>query len=261
MRTLCLVALLSANLLSLNAAAETPEERGLAIAVEMDQRDTGWGDQGSDMVMVLRNQQGDESTRQIRNQTLEVQGDGDKSLTIFDEPLDVKGTAFLSFTHATQPDDQWLYLPALKRVKRISSQNKSGPFMGSEFAYEDLSSQEVAKYTYKYLRDETLDGKDCFVIERIPQYEHSGYTQQIVWVDKTIWRPLKLEFYDRKQSKLKTLVMRNYQQYQDKFWRPDEMYMENHQTGKNTTLKWSNYVFGKGLTDRDFDRASLQRAR
>jgi len=227
----------------------------------MDQRDSGWGDQSSDMVMILRNQQGDESTRQIRNQTLEVEGDGDKSLTIFDEPLDVKGTAFLSFTHATQPDDQWLYLPALKRVKRISSQNKSGPFMGSEFAYEDLSSQEVAKYTYKYLRDETLDGKDCFVIERFPQYEHSGYMHQTVWIDKTIWRPLKLEFYDRKQSKLKTLEMRNYQQYQDKYWRPDEMHMENHQTGKNTTLTWSNYVFGKGLTDRDFDRASLQRAR
>ncbi len=261
MRTLCLLALLSANLLALNAIAETPEERGLAIAVEMDQRDTGWGDQSSDMVMILRNQQGDESTRQIRNQTLEVEGDGDKSLTIFDEPLDVKGTAFLSYTHPVTPDDQWLYLPALKRVKRISSQNKSGPFMGSEFAYEDLTSQEVEKYTYKYLRDEPLNGKDCFVIERYPQYEHSGYTHQVVWVDKTIWRPLKVEFYDRKQSQLKTLEMRNYQQYQDKFWRPDEMYMENHQTGKNTTLKWTNYVFGKGLTDRDFDRASLQRAR
>ena len=261
MRTLCLLALLSANLLALNVAAETPEERGLAIAVEMDHRDTGWGDQSNNMVMTLRNRQGDESTRQIRNQTLEVEGDGDKSLTIFDEPLDVKGTAFLSYTHALTPDDQWLYLPALKRVKRISSQNKSGPFMGSEFAYEDLSSQEVAKYTYKYLRDEVLDGKDCFVIERYPAYEHSGYTYQVVWIDKTIWRPLKVEFYDRKRSLLKTLEARDHQQYQDKYWRPDVMHMENHQTGKNTTLTWSNYVFGKGLTDRDFDRASLQRAR
>lgn len=261
MRNLCLLALLSANLFVPNVFAETPEERGLAIAVEMDQRDSGWGDQSTDMVMILRNRQGDESTRMIRTQALEVDGDGDKSLTIFDEPLDVKGTAFLSYTHATTPDDQWLYLPALKRVKRISSQNKSGPFMGSEFAYEDLTSQEIEKYTYKYMRDETLNGKECFVIERHPEYEHSGYTYQVVWVDKSIMRPLKIEFYDRKRSHLKTLEMREYKQYQDKFWRPDEMYMENHQTGKNTTLKWSNYVFGKGLTDRDFDRASLQRAR
>lgn len=260
MRKLLLLALLSASLCSLDAGAQTPEEHGLAIAVEMDQRDTGWKDQSADMIMTLRNRQGDESTRQIRTRTLEVDGDGDKSLTIFDEPLDVKGTAFLSFTHATQPDDQWLYLPALKRVKRISSQNKSGPFMGSEFAYEDLSSQEVAKYTYKYLRDEAVDGKDCFVIERYPEYEHSGYTRQVVWVDKELWRPVRIEFYDRKDSLLKTLVMRGYQRYMDKFWRPDEMFMENHQTGKNTTLLWKHYSFGNGLTDRDFDRASLERA-
>ena len=257
MQKLLLLALLSASLLSLDSSAETPEERGLAIAVEMDQRDSGWKDQSADMTMILRNRQGDESTRQIRTRTLEVDNDGDKSLTIFDEPLDVKGTAFLSFTHATQPDDQWLYLPALKRVKRISSQNKSGPFMGSEFAYEDLSSQEVAKYSYKYLRDEAVDGRNCFVIERYPQYEHSGYTRQIAWIDQDMWRPVRIEFFDRKDSPLKTLVMRGYKQYQDKYWRPDEMFMENHQTGKNTTLRWNNYSFGNGLTDRDFDRARL----
>lgn len=253
--------LLLASLLSLNAGAETPEERGLAIAVEMEKRDTGWGDQSADLVMVLRNRQGDESSRQIRTRTLEVEGDGDKGLTIFDEPLDVKGTAFLSYTHPIEPDDQWLYLPALKRVKRISSQNKSGPFMGSEFAYEDLTSQEVEKYTYKYLRDEELDGKKTFVIERYPQYEHSGYTRQVVWVDQEIWRPLKTEFYDRKDALLKTLTISDYKSYLDKFWRPDKMHMENHQTGKSTTLTWSNYKFNTGLTDRDFDRASLQRAR
>lgn len=261
MRRLFLLMLLSTPLAVPSAVAETAEERGLAIAVEMDRRDSGWGDQSADMRMILRNRQGDESIREIRTRTLEVENDGDKSLSLFDAPLDVKGTAFLSHTHATAPDDQWLYLPALKRVKRIASQNKSGPFMGSEFAYEDLSSQEVAKYTYKYLRDEMLDGKNCFVIERYPEYEHSGYTRQVVWVDQAIWRPVKLEFYDRKDSLLKTLVMRDYKSYQDKFWRPDEMYMENHQNGKNTTLIWKGYTFGNGLSDRDFDHASLQRAR
>ena len=132
----------------------TPQQRGLEIATEAERRDSGFHDSTASMKMLLRNKQGQESTRDIRVRTLEQVDDGDKSLTIFDQPADVKGTAFLSFTHKTGPDDQWLYLPALKRVKRISSRNKSGPFMGSEFAYEDISSQELEKYTYKYLRDD-----------------------------------------------------------------------------------------------------------
>lgn len=247
--------------IAINVGAQTAEERGLAIAQEADRRDTGWSDQTADMLMTLRNKQGDESTRRIRTRTLEVEGDGDKGLTIFDHPLDVKGTAFLSFTHATEPDDQWLYLPALKRVKRISSRNKSGPFMGSEFAFEDISSQEVEKYRYRYLRDETLDGRDTFVIERYPEYEHSGYTRQVVWIDQTMYQPLKIEFYDRKDELLKTLEASGYQQYLDQYWRPDRMYMENHQTGKSTELIWSNYEFRSGLDERDFDQNSLKRVR
>ena len=127
------------------STAETPEEKGLAIAQEDDNRDNGFQDFTASMVMVLKNRQGEESSRNIRNKTLEVENDGDKSLSIFERPRDVKGTALLNFTHKTGTDDQWLFLPALKRVKRISSANKSGSFMGSEFAFEDITSQEVEK--------------------------------------------------------------------------------------------------------------------
>jgi len=255
------VAAVVVGLLPFTLVAETAEEKGLAIAVEADKRDEGFGDSTANMTMELRNKQGDSSTRYIRIKTLEVIGDGDKSMSIFDEPADVKGTAFLTFSHAIKPDEQWLYLPALKRVKRINSKNKSGPFMGSEFAYEDIASQEVEKYTYKYLRDETLNGIDCFVIERYPAYEHSGYTSQVVWINKAEYRPEKVVFYDRKNSLLKTLTYDGYQQYLDKFWRADQMYMENHQTGKSTTLTWSDYQFRTGLEDRDFNKNSLKRAK
>lgn len=241
--------------------AETPEEKGLAIALEADKKDTGWVDNTADLLMTLRNAQGQESIREIRIKTLEVSGDGDKSLSIFDTPNDVKGTAFLSFTHALTPDDQWLYLPALKRVKRISSSNKSGPFMGSEFAYEDISSTEVEKYTYKWLRDETLNEHETFVIERFPQYKHSGYTRQIVWLDKTMYQPVKVEFYDRKDTLLKTLTLKGYAQYLDTFWRVHTMEMINHQSKKSTTLVWENYQFKSGLTDRDFNKNALKRVR
>lgn len=241
--------------------AGTAEEKGLAIAQEVDRNDQGWGDAAASMEMVLRNRQGEESSRSIRIKFLEVNGDGDKSLTIFDNPRDIKGTAFLSFSHVINADDQWLYLPALKRVKRISSSNKSGPFMGSQFAYEDLASFEVDKYHYKYLRDEKLNNQETFVIENYPNYEHSGYSRQIVWVDKQRYIPLKVEYYDRKDDLLKTLTFNHYKQYLDKYWRAHEQVMDNRQNGKTTVLTLSDYQFRIGLNDRNFDRNSLRRAR
>ena len=256
-----LIILFSLITLSGAAFAETPEEKGLAIAVEADKRDQGWGDQATTSKMTLRNSQGAESTREIRGKALEVEGDGDKSLTIFDTPRDVKGTAFLSFTHTLKADEQWLYLPALKRVKRISSSNKSAPFMGSEFSYEDISSQEVGKYKYKFIKDDEFNGRDVFVMERYPQYKKSGYKKQVAWIDKEMYQPLKIEFYDRKIILLKTLTQHEYKKYMDKFWRAGRLEMVNHQTGKSTTLLWTSYKFKNGFKKRDFDRNSLKRAR
>lgn len=241
--------------------AQSPEEIGLAIAVEAEKRDSGWKDQEADLVMKLTNRHGESSERELSIQILEVDGDGDKSLSTFHTPRDVKGTAFLSYTHVEGADDQWLYLPALKRVKRISSGNKSGPFMGSEFAYEDLTSQEIEKYQYRYLRDETINGLECFVIERIPNDKRSGYTRQTVWLDKEEYRVQKIDYYDRKDSHLKTLTYHAYQKYLDNFWRADRMEMKNHQTGKATSLHWTDYRFANGFSERDFDKSTLKRAR
>ena len=248
-------------LLPFSLLAETPEEKGLAIAQEADRRDSGFRNYTNDVRMILKNRQGQESVREIRSKTLEVDGDGDKSLTIFDEPRDVKGTALLSFTLKTGPDDQWLYLPALKRVKRIASDNKSGPFMGSEFAYEDITSQEVDKYTYRFLQDDTLDGLDVFVFERDPIDKKSGYTRQVIWLDKEHYKERKIEYYDRKNVLLKTLVFTDYNLYLDKYYRAHDMYMVNHQTSKSTRLLQSNFKFDVELSDRDFDKNSLKRAR
>jgi outer membrane lipoprotein-sorting protein len=248
-------------ILPLAAQAATPEERGLEIATAVDRQDTGWHDFKASMTMLLRNKQGEESLRNMRTQSLEMGNDGDKTLILFDRPPDVKGTALLSYSHKSGPDDQWLYLPALKRVKRIASKNKSGPFMGSEFAYEDLSSQEIEKYTYKYIQDESLGGEACFLIERDPLDPNSGYSHQRVWIDQQRYIPLKIEFYDRKQSLLKTLEFRDYRQYLERYWRADQMFMVNHQTGKSTLLSWEQYAFRTGLEDADFGKNSLKRAK
>ena len=241
--------------------AQTPEERGLAIAVEADKRDIGYVDSTANMKMTLRNRAGKESIRNVRIKNLEVAGDGDKSLSIFDEPADVKGTTSLTWSHSAKPDDQWLYLPALKRVKRISSKNKSGPFMGSEFAFEDIGSQEVDKYTYKYLRDENIGSTPTFVTERYPTDKNSGYTKQIAWIEKERYLALKVEYYDRKGALLKTLTSSDYQQYLGKYWRPARLEMINSQSGKSTTLEFSNYQFQTGLKSRDFSKNALKKQR
>ncbi|OUR73220.1 outer membrane lipoprotein-sorting protein [Methylophaga sp. 41_12_T18] len=243
------------------AQAETAEEKGLAIAIESDNRDKGWSDSYAEMKMVLRNRHGKESSRQIRVTNLEMDGDGDKGLTVFDTPRDVKGTAFLSYSHSLLPDEQWIFLPALKRVKRISSSNKSGPFMGSEFAYEDISSFEVEKYSYTYLRDETIDGIECFVSELRPQYKHSGYTKTHVWIDKAEYRIQRIDFYDRKDSLLKIQRFTDYKLYLDQYWRAHTQTMENQQNGKSTTLYWNDFQFKTGLTEKDFEKNDLKRQR
>ena len=246
---------------NVSLALTLAEQKGLDISVEAKKRDIGWQDSTADMLMLLRNQQGQESIREIKMKSLEINNDGDKSLTIFNKPRDVKGTAFLSFSHPVEADEQWLFLPALKRVKRISSRNKSGPFMGSEFAFEDLSSFEVEKYSYKFLAEEKLNNINMFKVEQYPVDENSGYTRRVVWLDTKEYRVHKIDFYDRKNSLLKTLSFTDYKQYLAKHWRADKQEMINHQNGKSTELQWSNYTFKTGLSDKDFNRNSLKRAR
>jgi len=247
---------------ALTGFAQTPEEKGLAIAIEGDKRGEGFVDSQVKLKMVLIDAKGRESTRDMRVKTMEGQGEGgDKSLMVFDTPKDQKGVAMLTFTHKTKSDDQWLYLPALKRVKKISSRNKSGPFVGSEFAFEDISSQEVEKYTYKYLRDETIDGQDCYVVESDPVDKYSGYKRRVAWIDKEHYRALKIDFYDRKDSLLKTLTNSEYKLYLDKFWYPSLSEMKNHQTGKATRLVYENYEFKVGLKSKEFTKNSLKRAK
>jgi outer membrane lipoprotein-sorting protein len=246
-----------------STSAQSPEAQGREVAEQADRQDAGWHDDASTMRMVLRNRSGEESIRELRRQSMESteEGRGDKSIIVFDAPRDIQGTALLSHTKILEADDQWLYLPALKRVKRISSGNKSGPFVGSEFAYEDLVSQEVDKYEYRFLRDEACGTMTCAVVERVPLYENSGYTKQVVWWDRAEYRVQRIEFYDRKGTLLKTLTYHGYQQYEGEYWRPDRMEMVNHQNGKSTALEFEGWEFRTGASEGEFTASRLRRTR
>ena len=135
------------------------------------------------------------------------------------------------------------------------------PAICASSAYEDISSQEVEKYTYKWLRDEACGELQCFVVKRYPVYEYSGYTSQTVWVDQGEYRVMKVEYFDRKEELLKVLVQTEYQHYLDQYWRPHRMQMDNVQTGKSTTLKFKDYNFRAGVNEDDFTPSRLKRAR
>lgn len=242
--------------------ADSAADKGLQIATAADRSDDGFEDTTASLQMTLRDKAGRESHREMRYWTLEVAGDGDRTLILFDTPRDVSGTAMLTHSHGGKPDDQWMYLPAFKRVKRISSANRSGSFMGSEFAYEDLGSPEISKYSYRWLRDEACgDGLSCYVNQRTPTDKHSGYSRQLVWMDTEHYRPWKIEFYNRQGALLKTLVFSGYQQYLGKYWRASRMRMDNQQTGKSTELVWQDYRFKTGVDTRRFKKNHLKRAR
>jgi hypothetical protein len=243
-------------------AGLSPEAAGLAIFVESDRRASGYQDLMVDLEMTLHTGGNRSSTRSLSIRQLEMADDGDRLLVVFDTPKSIRGTALLSYAHKTEPDDQWMYLPALKRVKRIASQNKSGPFLSSEFAYEDMALQEVEKYSYRLLETTMGDEGKHYIVERVPTDEHSGYARQVVTVDAAELQIQHVEYFDRQQRPLKTLEVSGYARYEGQFWKPERMLMSNRQTGKSTELVWQNYEFRTGLdADRHFSTNSLLRAR
>lgn len=244
-------------LFSSPALAESPEARGLRIAVDAEKANDGFKSESSSMEMTLINAQGDKTVRKMQSTAMEKAGDGDRSIITFEWPADVKGTRMLTWSHKNKNDDQWLYLPSLNRVKRISSRNKSGSFMGSEFAYEDLGSQEVEKYKdYLYLGDDTFAGRSCWKVQRTPTDRKSGYSKQIVWMDPQYQQALKTEYYDRRGELLKTMVLSDYQQF-GRYWRAGRIDVENHQTSKRSELVWRQRTLGVEVDESTFESESL----
>lgn len=257
--------LLGSCLIAGNALAGEldPESDGFVIAKESLRRDEGFEDSVVDLTMILGNAEGQERRRRLTWKTLEIRENdiGDRSLVVFHQPKDIAGTGFLSHTYVDKADDQWLFLPSLKRVKRITSTNKSGPFVGSEFAYEDLLSVEVEKFDHSRLEDQPCGEWQCFILERTPHDPNSGYSRQIVWLDKVELRMVKVEFWDRKDRLSKTLMLEDFHPYLGQHWRAHRLRMESHLSGKFTVLEFEDYRFKTGLDANDFEPWALRRLR
>ena len=245
-------AILSSN----SAVADTAEDKGLKIAKDVESQNSGFKGEESTMVMTLINAQGDQTERKMSNRIFERQADGDLSRIEFQYPPDVRGTRMLTWSHKRDDDDQWLFLPAIKRVKRISSRNKSGSFMGSEFSYEDLGSQEPERFKHKWLNDEKYKNRECWKIERVPYDKRSGYSRQVLWIDKGYMNAVKIDYFDRKGDLLKTGTFTEWKKM-ERFWRVQKIEMVNHQTRKRSLLVWESRIIGVALDEDDFDSDEL----
>ena len=226
---------------------------GNELAIKVDEVTEGFIDSKSISSMELINANNVHSNRKMKMSRLEG-SEGDRSMIVFEAPSDIKGTALLTYEHFDKDDDQWIYLPALKRIKRIASKNKSGSFMGSEFSYEDLSSQKRFKYSYD---DEVKEKDGMYISSRVPKDKHSGYSKQVVYVDAKTFLVQKVEYYDRKKELLKRALFKEYKRIKG-IWRFGSIEMKNLQTKKSTIIVTSNETLKNGLKKKDFTKRYLK---
>jgi hypothetical protein len=238
-------------------AQDTPDVG--AIVDEAERRVSGYGDFTARLTMTLRSGAGSERTRVMQISGLEVPEDGDKTLVVFEEPRDLQGTAVLTVTHREAASEQWLHLPAARRTRRIASGSRTDSFLGSEFTYEDMGSLALRRYRYRYLRREALAGRDMHVLERAPLDGDSGYSRHLVWLDTGEYRVFRIDYFDLNGEPTKSLNVDGYERYAGGQWRPTRMVMADLGSGRSTTLDWTDYAFGTGLDDSDFDSRRLGR--
>jgi len=188
----------------------------------------------------------------------------EKSLIRFHSPADVKGTGLLTIENSARDDDQWFYLPAMKKVRRISTSSKSDNFVGSDFTYEDLKSEELEKYNYELVKDEILEDHSCYVIEAVPatpnEKKQSGYSKREIWIDKTNFVIIQAKFYDKKGQLFKVFKASDIREIEGtNKWRAHQMIMENLITDHKTVLIFNNILINKGISDNNFTQRYLER--
>jgi len=230
------------------------------VAVNADELEDG-DDMTSSLEMTLINKQGKQRVRKVTSYRKDY-GEDNKTVMFFLEPADVKGTGFLSWNYdgESKDDDQWLYLPALKKVRRISSSKKADYFMGTDFTYSDMGNREIEDYTYKHLDPEVIDGIECYHLERLPKdkevMKSTGYGRTEIWVHPDIWMMVKAVFYDKKLKLLKELSTSDIEQI-DGIWTVKTMKMNNVQKKHQTIFKFSDIKYNSALDDDIFSQRRL----
>ena len=216
-------------------------------------------DQTSVLTMTLTNKSGQTRVRKIQQYTKQI-GDVEKSIMFFLSPADVKNTSFMNWSYDddNKADDQWIYLPALKKVKRISSDSKSDYFMGSDFTYDDLGDRKLDADVHKLIKEETINGQACYVVESVSKDEDYMYSKTKTWIRKDNFVGMKKEFYDEDGELLKILTIKKVEKISG-FWIITQSEMKNIQKNHKTTIQLTNVKINTGVSASKFTERMMMR--
>ena len=247
-----LIAIIIAASFSVNA-----QLTGTEIVKKAYNREAG-NDQTSILTMTLTDKQGKQRVRVIKQFNIDL-GKVEKKIMFFQSPADVKNVAFMNWSYDNdKADDQWIFLPALKKTKRISSDSKSDYFMGSDFTYDDLGDRKLEADVHTLLRTEVVDGKDCYVVESVSIDEENMYSKTITWIRKDNFIGVKKEFYDEDDELLKILIITKIEKISD-IWVITHSKMENVQKKHSTTIELSNVQVNTGVSSSKFTERMMMR--
>ncbi|MDT8318442.1 MAG: outer membrane lipoprotein-sorting protein [bacterium] len=244
-------------------AAAVAAPAALGIVKKWDGRDKG-KDLVSKSTFTLINKRGQERVRKTRRYWIDMEGKNgldEKSIIFFDEPSDVKGTSLLNWSYedAEKDDDQWLYLPALRKIKRIASSDKEKSFMGSDLTFDDMGDRNIMEDEYKLLGEENFNGHGCFVVEMTPKDKKYMYSRKVKWIDAAQFIDYKTEFYDRKGRFLKRQLI-EWKQI-DNVWVITRMSVKNDQTGHSTVIEIGDISLNGGVKESQFTKRKMESGR
>ena len=251
-------ALLSVIILTISITA-IGQQTGRDIMLKVDERPDG-DSRKSVMKMELVNKRGSKRVRTMLSYSKDY-GKDKKSIMFFQQPADVKGTGFLTWDYndESKSDDRWLYLPAMKKTRRISGTSaKKEYFMGSDFTYDDMGNRDIDADNHKLLREEILNGKPCWVIESTANVDDGMYSKKVGWIRKDNYMAVKVEYFDMQGSILKVLEVNEIKKI-DGFWAATEMIMTNHQRSHKTIIRLESMAYNIAIADNVFTVNSLEK--
>lgn len=241
------------------AAAQMNAQTGRDIVQRVKDRPDG-NTRYAEMQLTLVKKNGDKRDRKMVSWAMD-EGKDTKKIMFFTYPGDVKGTGFLTWDYdqAGKEDDKWLYLPAMKKTRRISgASSKTDYFMGTDFTYDDMGGRNVDDDTHKLLREETRDGHKCWVVESLPKDAREIYSRKISWIRQDCDAGIYVEYYDKLDKLHRVLTVQDLQQVQG-YWTVMKMEMKNVQSGHSTQITVTGPKYDMPVDKSLFTVAKLEK--
>jgi hypothetical protein len=208
----------------------------------------------------IQDNKGNERVRQIATATKKFD-DATKTMMKFLSPAEVKGTTMLVYDYKDREDDMWIYLPALRKTRRIVSSEKAKSFMGSEFSNADMSKPNMEDFSYRLLGSETINGKDCWIVESKCLNEdiedENGFSRKVVYVEKSTYLPQKMEYFDLDDELYKVMTVSDYRKQSNGSYFAYNMTMENIQTNRKSVMKVDKFQLGSSMSESSFSASNL----